>query len=187
MKETTAQNTPCLSRILLSVCLLLTANTLEAQQANAPDPTPQAGNCTQKDASTRPECPSAIAFFEKLQEALKSDDHQAVASLVRYPLLTNHRGAHVSIKSRAELLRGFSQIFDPGLTCDILHTNSTEVWGNSHGFSIAGGEIWFDAVAPAQEKASSSAPDSEYPMKIISINHGQALYPCKTVHSVATP
>jgi len=33
------------------------------------------GNCTAKDSSTRPDCPGAIAFFEKLQVSVKADKH----------------------------------------------------------------------------------------------------------------
>jgi hypothetical protein len=36
------------------------------------------GNCTKIDDSSRPDCPVAIAFFNRLQNVLKNDDDQMV-------------------------------------------------------------------------------------------------------------
>ena len=54
-----------------------------------PQPT---GNCTHPDPATRPDCPGAIAFLAKFQDALKRNDHPAVAALVHYPLLVTEGG-----------------------------------------------------------------------------------------------
>jgi hypothetical protein len=65
------------------------------------------GNCTKIDDSSRPDCPVAIAFFNRLQNVLKNDDDQMVASMVHYPLLTSLHNKKVRIRNREELLSRF--------------------------------------------------------------------------------
>jgi hypothetical protein len=74
----------------------------------------QAGNCTQKDASSRPDCPRAIAFFNELQIAVRKDDRSSIASMVSYPLLTTAFHKKTRIRTRTELLSHFNQVFDSG-------------------------------------------------------------------------
>jgi hypothetical protein len=107
-----------------------------------------AGNCTHKDASTRPDCPAAIAFLARLQSALRSDNHRAVAALVRYPLLAPKNGRPSRIRSRAQLLASFDQIFRPEIREAILKAGPDDVWGNGQGFMIGQGVIWFDGIPP---------------------------------------
>jgi hypothetical protein len=104
------------------------------------------GNCTHKDVSTRPDCPAAIAFLNKLQSAVRSNDHNAVAALVRYPLLTPRHGRVYRIRSRAQLLANFNRVFRPEIRQTILSAGPDDVWGNGQGFMIGQGAIWFDGV-----------------------------------------
>jgi hypothetical protein len=140
----------------------------------------QAGNCTQPDSSTRPDCPGAIAFFRSFQLAFRKNDRERVASLVAYPVLTNLRHKKVRIKSRSELLAHFDEIFDGGVRCAILSATGKDVWGNWRGFTVDGGAVCFDGMVPPGERPHTQAPDywTKYPFKIITINNdGQ--YPCK--------
>ncbi|HEY3990017.1 MAG TPA: hypothetical protein VGM02_12015 [Acidobacteriaceae bacterium] len=157
--------------LLLLACLLVLGRSAPAgaQKAAVPaHPAPQ-GNCTHPDPSTRPECPGAIAFLAKLQDALKRNDHAAVASMVSYPLLATDGGKR-HIRSRAQLLAGFDQVFNPQVRAAILAATADDVWGNSKGFMIGRGVIWFDVVLPPH--ADLSAPDSwkKYPFKLITVN-----------------
>src|SRR5581483_8883775 len=65
---------------------------------------PQDGNCTKKDDSSRPDCPSAIAFFNRVQNALRRDDRMALSSMLSYPLRTTLKGRKVYIRDRDQFL-----------------------------------------------------------------------------------
>ena len=129
------------------------------------------GNCTHPDPATRPECPGAIAFLAKVQDALKRHDREAVASRVRYPLLVTADGK-MHIRSRAQFLADYDRVFTPKVRAAILKANADDVWGNANGFMVSGGVIWFDAIIPRNEQPDVSAPDywKKYPFKIITVN-----------------
>jgi hypothetical protein len=128
------------------------------------------GNCTHPDPATRPECPDAIAFLAKFQDALKSNDHKAVAPLVSYPLLVTGAPGRIRVRSRAQLLSSFDGIFTAPVRSAILKATPDDVWGNSHGFMIGDGIIWFDAVIPMKLAGHPTAPGAKYPVKLITVN-----------------
>lgn len=133
----------------------------------------QSGNCTQIDNSSRPDCPGALAFFKRLQDTVKRDDRQNVASMIEYPLLTTLKHKKIRIHDRKQLLLHYDEVFDVGVRCAILKATEKEVWGNWQGFTIDGGAVWFDGVIPPGEKPDSKAPDfwTKYPFKIITVNN----------------
>jgi len=140
----------------------------------------QTGNCIQTDSSSRPDCPGALAFFSKLQSALRKDDRQTVASLVAYPVQASIHHKRIQIRNRTQLLAHFDEIFDEGVRCVILNGSEKNVWGNSRGFTVDGGAVWFDSIIPPGENPDTKAPDywTKYPFKIIAVNN-DAYYPCK--------
>ena len=125
------------------------------------------GNCTHHDPSTRPDCPDAIAFLARFQEALKQNDHTDVAALVNYPLLATP-DKKIHIRSRAQLLANYDSVFNSEVRAAILKATADDVWGNSRGFMVGRGVIWFDAVVPASQSALGNA--KKYPFKIITVN-----------------
>lgn len=135
---------------------------------------PRDGNCTQKDNSSRPDCPRAIAFFGRVQSALKRDDRRSLASMVNYPLRANLKGHRVYILNRDELLSHFDELFDDGVRSAVLKATREDVWGNWQGFMIGHGAIWFDAIIPHGEEPDPKAADywAKYLFKIITINNG---------------
>ena len=139
----------------------------------------QTGNCTQTDSSSRPDCPRALAFFSKLQSALRKDDRQTVASLVAYPVQASIHHKRIQIRNRTQLLAHFDEIFDEGVLCVILNGNEKNVWGNSRGFTVDGGAVWFDGIIPPGGNPDTKAPNywTKYPLKIIAVNN-DAYYSC---------
>jgi len=139
----------------------------------------QEGNCTQIDDSSRPDCPSAIAFFHRFQSALQSKDHQTIAAMVNYPVLTSINHKRVRIRNQQQLLAHFDDIFDAGVRCSILNATEKDVWGNWQGFTVGAGAVWFDGIIPQGERPDTKAPDywTKYPFKIQTINN-DAEYPC---------
>lgn len=152
--------------VLLSVPALVAADT---------------GNCIQRDSSSRPDCPRALAFFRELHSALETDNRRAIAGMIAYPLLTTAHHKAVRIRSERQFLAHFDEIFDGGVRCAILHATEKDVWGNWQGFTLDGGAVWFDGIIPATEQADPNAPDfwTKYPFKIKTVNNG-AEYPCNS-------
>jgi hypothetical protein len=81
----------------------------------------QEDNCTQIDDWSRPDCPGAIVFFHRFQSALQSKDHQTIAAMVNYPVLTSINHKRVRIHNQQQLLAHFDDIFDAGVRCSILN------------------------------------------------------------------
>jgi hypothetical protein len=154
--------------LLSLVCVLTCAPAFGYAQS---DKAASDGNCTHPDPATRPECPGAIAFLAKFQDALKRRDREAAASLVRYPLLVT-AGGKMHIRSRSQLLANYQRVFTAPVRAAILKANADDVWGNANGFMVGGGVIWFDAIIPRNEQPDVSAPDywKKYPFKIITVN-----------------
>ncbi|HEX6771332.1 MAG TPA: hypothetical protein VF126_04850 [Acidobacteriaceae bacterium] len=152
---------------LVTLIAFLPAIAASAQRAQVPPPSAPQGNCTHHDPATRPDCPAAIAFLTKFQGALKSNDPDAVASLVHYPLLVTTGGKRRI--SRTQLLADFDHIFTPTLRVAILSATRDDVWGNVHGFMVARGAIWFDTVIPRNAQTDEKSL-AKYPMKLITIN-----------------
>ncbi len=138
-----------------------------------------AGNCTSHDASTRPACAEAIAFFQKLQVAVKAGDKAQVASMVSYPMRTSQHGQRVKIRSRQQFLQAYSQVFTPQVICAVEAAKPSDVWGNYQGFMVGQGVIWWDQIIPTSVK--NPQPDStKYPFKIIAVNHQDVSVPACT-------
>jgi hypothetical protein len=136
----------------------------------------ETGNCTAHDASSRPDCPGAIAFFDKLQAAVNAGDKSGLASMVSYPMRASQNGKRIQIRSRQQFLQKYSQLFNPAVICAIKSAKDSNVWGNYQGFMIGRGVIWWDAVIPASVK--NPQPDfGKYPFKIISINSQYVMAP----------
>jgi hypothetical protein len=145
--------------MLLAVCCL--AGVALAQDA---------GNCTSHDAATRPDCPDAIVFFQKLQAAVKAGDKAQLASMVNFPLRTSRHGQGVKMRHRQQFLQAYSQVFTPAVICAVEAAKPSDVWGNYQGFMVGRGVIWWDQIIPASVK--NPQPDSgKYPFKIIAVNN----------------
>ena len=107
----------------------------------------------------RPDYPRALAFFHQVQNALQQNDRAEISKLIEYPLLTRRHGQKHWIKTRTELLANFDQIFDPGVRCALKRATDKDVWGNSSGFTVGLGAIWFDDVSPPGTNEDPNSPD----------------------------
>jgi hypothetical protein len=151
--------------VLLSFALLLAAR---AQPQDTPCP-----------EDGRPDCPRAVAFFHNLRAALARNDRKAVVEMMEYPFLTsiNHKKVHISTPT--QFLRHFGEVFDKGVRCEIAGSSDEDVWGNSHGFTIKDGAIWFDDLLPPGEKIDPKSPVFwvKGSFKVITVNNDSD-YPC---------
>jgi hypothetical protein len=129
-----------------------------------------AGGCTvafgqsSEDVCTttsRPDCREAVAFFDRFQKAVTSDERDVVASMVRFPLRVQLAGHNATVKSKSQLLRDYDKVFTGAVQCAIAGATRTKVWGNWQGYTVAAGVAWWEA---------SAAPNSSF--KVITINNG---------------
>jgi hypothetical protein len=152
--------------MLLSLLLALAigASPLARAQQHAPQ-----GNCTHPDPAIWPDCPDAIAFLAKFQSVLRSNNREAVAMLVNYPLLVTGATGRTHVRSREQLLASFDRIFTAPVRSAILKATPDDVWSNYQGFMIGDGVIWFDGIVPRSQAARTS-PDAKYPFRLITVN-----------------
>lgn len=154
-----------------SVCLVIGVACLAALSM-AQEP----GNCITHDPSTRPDCPGAIAFFQKLQAAVNAGAENQLASMVGYPMHAMQNGKRIQLRTRQQFLNQYQKLFNPAVVCAIKNAKDSDVWGNYQGFMVGNGVIWWDAVIPASVK--NPQPDSgKYPFKVISINNENVTAP----------
>jgi hypothetical protein len=129
---------------------------------------------------SRPDCARAVEFYHRVKTALQSDDRKTLAGMIEYPLLARLNHRKVRVADRRELVAHFDEIFDPQVRCAILNSTERDVWGNSNGFTVGNGAIWFDGIIPSSEHPNPNAPDfwTKYPFRIKTVNN-ESNYGCK--------
>ena len=138
------------------------------------------GNCTVHDPATRPECPQAIAFYQKIRTAILGNDQPAVLRLVSLPLNTSLHGRRTVIRSPAVLRTHYSEIFNARIHCALKRSNTRAVWGNSHGFTIEDGALWFDLLLPPGITYDPQSPTqpAQRSFRIFNVNSDAPLEGC---------
>lgn len=135
----------------------------------------QESGCNGKGMYSLAECNRAKEFFEHLQSAVAANQREAVAGMVNFPLNTSLGGKRVKVRSRATFLANYDRIFDAGVLCALKNANKEDVWGRDTGFTFKDGTVWWDAIIPPGASVSASPDFSlKFPLKIISVNNGQA-------------
>jgi hypothetical protein len=129
---------------------------------------------------TRPDYSRAIVFFHHFQDALRRNDRDDISKLIQYPLLARLHNKSVRIQTRKDLIANFDAIFDRGVRCAVAHATDSDVWGNSHGFSVGTGAIWFDDFSPPGTNDDVNAPDfwTKGTFLVMTVNN-EAYYQCK--------
>src|SRR3954471_1127771 len=84
-------------------------------------------------------------FLAELNASLAKQDKQAVANLMAFPLLAVDCHKKFHIRSRAEFVRRFNQIFDKSMV-EFLGAQKASCVSRvgAHGLMAGNGEIWFD-------------------------------------------
>ena len=93
---------------------------------------------------SRPDCRQAVAVFEAFQKAVTNDERMAVASMISFPLHVRLGGKKALIKDKSQLLRHYDTVFDSSVKCAIAHARETQVRGNSRGFTVDDGVVWWE-------------------------------------------
>ena len=96
------------------------------------------------------------------------------------PLLARLHDKNIKIRTKRELLANFDAIFDKGARCVVTRAKDKDVWGNSRGFTVGGGAVWFDDFSPPGTNDDVKAPDfwTKGTFLIMTVNN-EAFYDCK--------
>jgi hypothetical protein len=101
------------------------------------------------------DCKDALAFFHKLKAAVSDNQRDAVARMVSYPLMVSIDDKPARIGTRQSFLAHCDEIINPAERCAITVAKDSDVWGNSHGYTIDRGAAWWEKFV-AKLKARSA-------------------------------
>jgi hypothetical protein len=141
-----------------TACLLLVLSAFAAAQ--------------EKPTCTLPDCDQAKAFFEKFQRAIDTNERQAAASMVWYPLNSYRNGKATVVQNQTQFLAKYDAIFDAATRCALKAATVDDVWGNWRGFTISAGLMWWDRIIPNSAKNLQLSDLSKYPFGVFGVNHG---------------
>ena len=107
-----------------------------------------------------------IAFLLEIQDSLRTDDKEKLASLVYYPItISRFEGDNdKEIQNAEEFIANYEKIVTPEWKDIILSQEPARLFTNWQGVMISRGELWFTAIC-----TDSSCQDSK--LYIVTINH----------------
>jgi hypothetical protein len=109
------------------------------------------GNSTIDVLGAKPAA-AARAFLVQLQGAVQSNNKEAVAGMISYPLLVLRDGKRTRIPRKEALLSNYDRIFTASVRDAVLQQTAQCLFGNSLGAMVGSGEVWFSEQAPEQWK-----------------------------------
>jgi hypothetical protein len=83
---------------------------------------------------------------------VQSNNKEAIAEMVSYPLLVLRSGKRTRIQKKQALLSNYGFIFTDPVRDAVLHQTAQCLFGNSSGAMVGNGEVWFREEAPGQWK-----------------------------------
>jgi hypothetical protein len=88
-----------------------------------------------------------LATLQKLQKAVGAGDRATVAGLVNYPLHINRgAGDHTSLRTSAELLKRYDEVFTAEVRTAIAAEKLTDVFGSTEGVPVGKGMVWLSST-----------------------------------------
>ena len=94
------------------------------------------------------------SFLRNLQGAIRTDNRDAVLRLIEYPLrVTTPNASGTYRRSRfyrtpTAVRADYGRIFTRAVRCTIITQRYEMLSGDSHGFMIGLGTVWFDRTCP---------------------------------------
>jgi hypothetical protein len=112
-------------------------------------------------------------FLASLQDAIRAENPNQVAVLVKFPLRVGHPSKPsarplraVKVRNAAELVRRYSEIFTPEVRAAVLAQSPDTLFRNWQGAMVGNGKLWFTGVC-------LDSTCSRHPVRVISINVGK--------------
>jgi hypothetical protein len=118
------------------------------------------------------DCKEALTFFHNLRAAVIANRRDVVAKMVDYPITVTIDDKPVPIKTPRSFIAHYDQIINPAERCAITQVKDSDVWGNSHGYTIDRGAIWWEKAAGENEAKSGQDIDwTKIPYRLLTINN----------------
>jgi hypothetical protein len=153
----------CRGGLIQTVLLVVVCAAPGMLDAQAEPGTAACGGNSTIDALGAKTAADARAFLAQLQAAVQSNNKEAVAGMIGYPLLVLRDGKRTRIPRKEALLSNYDRIFTAPVRDAILQQTAQCLFGNSSGAMVGSGEVWFREEAPEQWKVitineTASAP-----------------------------
>jgi hypothetical protein len=113
------------------------------------DPTGPGDSGTGLDPLVEPFKEELTAFLQKLQEAVRDEDRQAVADLVEFTIgVSVLRGREFGQRTldRSTFVRFYNEIVTPCIRRQVLASRIEDMVSNYQGWTIDGWQVWFTSV-----------------------------------------
>jgi hypothetical protein len=104
------------------------------------------------------------SFLASLQQAVRNDDRQAVASLVSYPITVRIDGAPTTLADPAAFSARYPEVMTEPVRAAIEAAEPATLFANSDGVMVGRGELWFGGVYEGGAET--------YDLRIVGINPG---------------
>jgi len=151
--------------ILTWALLTVLTGTLGAQETSPPSE-----SCRFQDDPT--DCRDSFLFFHKLRAAVSANQRDAVAHMVHYPLRVYIDDKPVRIAGPQTFLAHYDEIVNPAERCAITTVKDSDVWANSHGYTIDRGALWWEKSASRNDTKPGQEIDwTKIAFKIQSFNN----------------
>jgi hypothetical protein len=116
------------------------------------------------------------AFFKQVQKAVLAEDWEWLSAAVSYPIDVHLNKSTLRLKTKDELKKKASLIFDEHVKKVIRAQSEASLFKNWQGVMLGQGEIWFSQVEETSQKdgqvtktqriiAINQIPDKESPHK----------------------
>lgn len=118
----------------------------------------QPGSCKKGNLSDEPAATvkEATQFLATLQEALRTNDRNQLAELIRYPLSASTQDSTLEIHTPKELEKKYNQIFTTKWRKVMLQQESQCISRvGTEGFTLAQGAMWFGETKPGEMRVFS--------------------------------
>jgi hypothetical protein len=117
--------------------------------------------------------PEYQKFITSFIQNVKTNNKQAVADIIRYPL--QREEPIPAIKNKAEFVKRYDQIFDAGLKSEILKSNPGKDWSEVRwrGIMLNNGTIWFETDGQLKSINYQSKTEENLKKKLIASDKKQ--------------
>lgn len=108
-----------------------------------------------------------LAFFQELKDAVIGDDRKKVAGLVHYPLNVFVGRRRMVVRSSAELLKRYREVFNDNVVRAMKAQEPDTLFANWQGVMVGDGQIWFSGVCAGKDR---DTPCADKMIKVITVN-----------------
>ena len=155
---------PGRARSSLLLLLLLTAIIApSALQAETMSGAAACGGNSTVDALGARAAKGARSALAELQAAVRSNDREKIAGMIKYPLLILRSGKRTRIRQRQAFLAAYEQVFTTPVRRAILRQQGLCLIGNSLGAMVGEGEVWFREQPGEQWKIITINESASFP------------------------